>query len=266
MGFLTPEQIDGFWRTGFLVVEHLVPPGDLVRIRRLLTTLFARFHELRERHAVDLGDEGRHAGRPQIPEINWTLRLAPELQRTRTFAAARDVASELLASPAEYTGFDHAILKPPHNERATPWHQDEAYVGHGHLPITVHFWIPVQDVPIEMGCMQFIPGSHLGPVLPHHRREHRRGAHGLEAEGADTARVVACPLRAGGATAHLPRTLHQTGPNTTDEARLAWILEFGPAPRRARWRAWLGALRRTVRTSTATSPTARARRSSSSTS
>src|SRR5262249_14441909 len=197
---------------------------------------------LPERCAVDLGDEGRHAGAPQIPEINWTVRLTPELERTRTFAAACAVATELLAGPAEYTGFDHAILKPPHNDRATPWHQDDAYAGQRQPPITVHFWIPVHDVPIEMGCMQFIPGSHLGPILPHHRREHRQGAHGLEAEGADTAHVVACPLRAGGATAHLPRTLHQTGPNTTNEPRLAWILEFGPAPRRARWRAWLGAL------------------------
>ena len=41
---------------------------------------------------------------------------------------------------------------------------------------------------------------------------------------------------------HLPYTLHHTGPNMTDEPRLAWILEFGPARPRARWRAWLDAV------------------------
>jgi len=51
---------------------------------------------------------------------------------------------------------------------------------------------------------------------------------------------VACPLRAGDATVHLPHTLHQTGPNMTDDARVAWILEFGLARPCVPWRAWLG--------------------------
>jgi ectoine hydroxylase-related dioxygenase (phytanoyl-CoA dioxygenase family) len=44
----------------------------------------------------------------------------------------------------------------------------------------------------------------------------------------DSARAVACPLRAGDMTVHFPRTLHYTGPNLTAIPRLAWSLEFGP--------------------------------------
>jgi hypothetical protein len=242
MAFLAAGQIEAFWRTGFLAVEHLTSVDDLERIRRRLTALFGRFHALPGRHAFDLGDEGRHRGVQQIPEINWTIRLAPELKRTRTFAAAREVAAELLAGPVEHTGFDHAILKPPHNGRATPWHQDGAYAGPGSLATTVHFWIPLHDVSLEMGCMQFIPGSHLGPMLPHHRRDHRQSAHVMEVDGIDIQHAVVCPLSAGDATVHLPRTLHHTGPNQTDEPRLAWILEFGPARPRVRCRAWFDVL------------------------
>src|SRR5262245_64108462 len=125
---LTAGQIQSFWTTGFLVVERLTCRDDLRHIRRrlntLFATLFARFHELPGRHAFDLGDEGRHAGVQQIPEINWTTRLVSALKRTRTFRAARDLAAQLLAGPAGPTGYDHAILKPPQHPHATPRHQD----------------------------------------------------------------------------------------------------------------------------------------------
>jgi phytanoyl-CoA dioxygenase PhyH len=231
---LSAEQIEKFHRDGFLAIEGFTSPADLAGIRPLLLDLYARFHRLPLRHAVDLGDVARHAGRPQIAEINWTLELAPRLRRTTTFARCRAVAEQLLGGPVEHTGYDHAILKPPHNACATPWHQDQAYAGPGPLPVSVHFWIPMQEATVEMGCMQFIPGSHQGPLLPHQRRH---GAHAMEAVGVDPAAAVACPLPLGGATAHLPRTLHHTGPNRTSMPRLAWSLEFARRLReRPSWR------------------------------
>src|SRR5262249_61189283 len=103
MSPLAAEQIQAFWSTGFLVVEGLTCQNDLGRIHQRLNALFARFHELPGRHAFDLGDEGRHAGVQQIPEINWTTRLVPALKRTRTFRAARALAPAPLAGPAAPT-------------------------------------------------------------------------------------------------------------------------------------------------------------------
>src|SRR5262249_62170323 len=93
---LTAGQIQSFWTTGFLVVERLTCRDDLRHIRRRLNTLFARFHELPGRHAFDLGDEGRHAGIQQIPEINGTTRLIPALKRTATVRAALALAAKPL--------------------------------------------------------------------------------------------------------------------------------------------------------------------------
>lgn len=232
---LAPEQVERFRAAGFLVVPRFTTPEDVARIRALLLGLYARFERLPATQALDLGDEARPAARGQIPEINWTTRLVPELKRTLAFVRCGQLAEQLLGCAAAHTGYDHAIFKPPHNGRATPWHQDEAYtVDRGPFG-SLTFWIPLQDVTVEMGCMQFVPGSHLGPLRPHHRRGHRPGAHALEAEGVDPAPAVACPLPVGGATVHLPRTLHYTGPNQTPHPRLAWSVEFGPPPRR-RWK------------------------------
>lgn len=232
---LKPEEIAHFHGRGYLAIADFTWPADLAGIRQTLLALYARFDRLPRRHAVDLGDVAFHPGPPQIAEINWTLELAPALRRTRTFARCLSVAEQLLGCPVRPTGYDHAILKPPHNGRSTPWHQDQAYAGEGRPLVSVHLWIPLQAVTADMGCMQFIPGSHLGPLLPHHRPDGR--AHSMEAAGVDPALAVACPLPLGGATVHLARTLHHTGPNSSDEPRLAWSIEFAPwLRRRSAWR------------------------------
>lgn len=237
------DDVKRFHEQGFLAVERFTTAEDLERIKALLGELYRRFRELPPRHAVDLGDEAQPDGAPQIPEINWALELAPKLRTTLAFARCGAVAEQLLGCRAIHTGYDHAILKPPHNERATAWHQDQAYTEDRGPLSSVHFWIPMHDVTVEMGCMHFVPGSHLGPLVPHQRRGGR--AHAMEAETVDGALAVACPLPAGGATVHLPRTLHYSGPNRTDRPRLAWSLEFGP-PRTRWWRRYLGALSRSM--------------------
>ncbi len=235
---LSPAEIDRFHGEGFLGVPDFTSPVDVLRIRHILVDLYARFHRLPLRHIVDLGDVGRHTGPQQIAEINWTLQLAPELRQTRTFARCAAVAEQLLGCPVQPTGYDHAIMKPPQNACATPWHQDRAYAGEAGPLVSIHFWIPMHDVSIEMGCMQFIPGSHRGPLLPHRRKDPR--AHAMEAIGIDPSAAVACPLPLGGATVHLPRTLHHTGPNRTDAPRIAWSIELAPRLReRSPWRSLL---------------------------
>jgi ectoine hydroxylase-related dioxygenase (phytanoyl-CoA dioxygenase family) len=223
---VSPALVSAFHRDGFAVIQRVTTADDLARIARIMARLYRRYRSLaRERYAWDLGVAATGES-PEILEINQTIDLEPELKETQTFERCRALAEALLARPVEYR-FDHAIYKPPFNGRATAWHQDEAYTLDPTL-VTAHFWVPVQDVSVEMGCMQFIPGSHRERIRPHRRLERLRHAHALETCDVDVGRAVACPLRAGDVTVHFPRTLHYTGPNETGVPRLAWSLEFGP--------------------------------------
>ncbi len=213
-------------RDGFVVIERVTTREDVDRISRIMARLYRRYQGLRHlRYAWDLGP-GTPDGSPEILEINQTLELEPELETTLTFRRCHALAEALLGHAVQYR-FDHAIYKPAFNGRATAWHQDEAYTLDRAL-VTAHFWVPMQDVSVEMGCMQFIPGSHRERIRPHRRLERLRHAHALETTEVDATRAVACPLRAGDVTVHFPRTLHFTGPNLTAVPRLAWSLEFGP--------------------------------------
>jgi hypothetical protein len=235
---LAPEAVERFYAQGFLALDDATTADDLARVRRILLGLYDRFDPLPIGHAGDLGQVAHHPGPQQIAEINLTVWQAPKLKRTHTFARCEAIASQLLGTPARHTGFDQAILKPPRNACATPWPQNQAYAGDGGPLLSVHFWIPLQDVSVGMGCMQFIPGSHREPLVRHERKVPR--SHSMDAVGIDTAHAVACPLPLGGATVHLPRTLHFIGPNMTDTPRLAWGLEFAPGlPPRWPWRTLL---------------------------
>jgi hypothetical protein len=257
---VSSETISALHRDGFVVMERVTSPEDLDRISRIMARLYRRYRFLaRERYAWDLGVAGVDQP-PEILEINQTLELEPELASTLTFRRCRALAEVLLQQPVQYR-FDHAIYKPAFNGRATAWHQDEAYTLDPAL-VTAHFWVPMQDVSVEMGCMQFIPGSHRERIRRHHRLERLRHAHALETDDVDASRAVACPLRAGDVTVHFPRTLHYTGPNLTAIPRLAWSLEFGPrrglplrlvAKGRLMWRTAVRAGRGVARWGTATS-------------
>jgi ectoine hydroxylase-related dioxygenase (phytanoyl-CoA dioxygenase family) len=224
---LPPATIEQFQRDGFAVIERVTDLQDLARIAQIMARLYRRYPGLaRQRQAWELG-VGTSDRLPEILGINQTTELEPELETTLVFQRCRALAEVLLGRPVEHR-FDHAIYKPAFNGRATAWHQDEAYTLDPGL-VTAHFWIPMQDVTRDMGCMEFIPGSHRDRrIRPHHRLEHLRHAHALETEQVDASRAVACPIRAGDVTVHFARTLHYTGPNVTAVPRLAWSVEFGP--------------------------------------
>lgn len=227
---LSKAQIAAFHRRGFLALDAVASPDDVARIRELLDGLFARFDELPQDMALDLGDVKTHRGVQRTPQINMASRFEPRLLETQFVRNAATLAEQLMGGPVTLS-WDHAILKPPHNGRATPWHQDLAYPAHSSsqwdlIRFGCNFWMPLQEATVASGCMQFIPHSNLGNLRPHHPVGLDPKVHTLETDGVDAAHAVACPIPAGGCTIHAPKTLHYTGPNQTDEPRRTYILFF----------------------------------------
>ena len=118
---------------------------------------------------------------------------------------------------------------------ATPWHQDASYWGAEYdYPGMISIWVPLQDTPEEMGCMQFVPRSHASKeIWPHRHINDDPRIHGLELRPEELHRTrgaVACPLKAGGATIHGGYAMHYTSPNRADRPRRALILGGGLEP------------------------------------
>ena len=223
---VNPAEIAHYHRDGYLVVRQIAPPADRDEIEKLLMDLFRRHHELPGKIAYELGKNKHEAGAAVTPQIIAPSKLEPRLLHTQYFRNAAAISRQLLGEECYFKG-DHAIYKPPHNNKATAWHQDLAYYAPGATGHVVNFWMPLRDCPVETGCMWFVPHSHFGDLWPHHPVGHDPAMHTLETDGVDQGRAVACPLSAGDATLHTLKTLHYTGPNTSATPRLAYILAFG---------------------------------------
>jgi len=220
---LDTAEVARFREEGFLVVDPLTAPEELVALRPAYDRLFEE-GAVAANHRIELSGT-------DLPQVLDAERYAPELGETAAFRHASDVARQLLGPDAVPTGM-HAIRKPARSGAETPWHQDEAYWDPARDHFAISVWIPLQPVAEDNGCMQFQPTSGRLPVLDHRRVD--PATEGLVL--IDTSPVtepVVCPLPLGGATVHGNRTLHYTGPNRSEEPRRALIMSFA-SPSRAR--------------------------------
>ncbi|MDZ4718986.1 MAG: phytanoyl-CoA dioxygenase family protein [Roseiflexaceae bacterium] len=228
---LTQHQIDCYHRDGYLALDAITTQAEVAWLREIYDRLFA------QRAGRDVGDQFDLAGTDEegqeatLPQILGPSKYAPELKQGLFRANALAVARQLLGPEAQAHG-EHAILKPARIGAETPWHQDEAYWNPMLEYNSMSIWIPLQDVNLHNGCMQFVPGSNHQEIVPHHPINNDPRIHGLVADQAHTEGAVACPLPAGGATIHTNRTLHYTGPNHSDQPRRAYILIFGTQAKR----------------------------------
>jgi hypothetical protein len=229
---LSPARLRQFADNGFVVVPQLCGAGDMAEIRAILVKFFQRRVGRDEGQQFDMLGLDIDASAAVQPQIIKPSVFAPELLRTEYFRQLGRAARQLLGEDAQFS-FDHSILKPAYSAAATPWHQDEAHHTHEHLRYRqVSFWMPLQDTPVEAGCMRYIPGSDRGPLLPHHWLNDDSRVHAVECrtECVDESLAVAVPVAAGSCIAHDGRTLHSACPNVSALDRLTYIVAFTAPP------------------------------------
>jgi ectoine hydroxylase-related dioxygenase (phytanoyl-CoA dioxygenase family) len=219
----TTVQVEAFQRDGFAVFDEFLDAAAVDELRSMYDDILNG--EVAGLEELQLGIKTR-----QVMNINAYI---PWLMDSTVFKAAHEAAAELLQADEVRFGEDMLIYKPAGDPNQTPWHQDLAYTrkpaGTPNPRGQISFWIALDDVDVENGCMHFLPG--LDDVLLEHVLATEQGAPGgkfLEVKDVedqlDLSRAVACPIPAGGATAHNEGTPHYTPPNrSTTRIRRAYI-------------------------------------------
>ncbi len=224
---LDAAQIAAFKEQGYLAIDSIATPDEVERMRDAYDRLFDAQIGREKGDHFDLAGVDEEDRPAKLQQMLGPSLYAPEFNSFECRETALAAARQILGKSAEPQG-EHAIMKPAGFGAATPWHQDESYWDPKLEYHSLSVWVPLQEATLENGCMQFIPGSHQLGVLPHRPINNDRRIHGLEVETqVETARAVACPIPAGGATFHFSRTLHYAGENLTDKPRRAYIMVFG---------------------------------------
>ena len=229
---VTPSaaEVEFFRESGYLVVERITSDEEIAWMREVFEYIFSPEHAAHPAAPVDRTGT-RATGEPSLlsqaffPEMRF-----PELLHTQHWRNARRYAAALLGvDESELTSWGHMIRKPP-GGRGVLWHQDHAYWEPELDYKALGVWLPMHEVTVEMGAMQFVPGSHKRGLLPHVHADAPAENLLTVAKQPDPRELVACPLKLGGATFHHFETLHYTAPNATDHPRLAYPMEFQTRP------------------------------------
>ena len=227
----SPEEIAFFKENGFLVVERITTDEEIAWLRRIFEHIFDPAYAGKPGAPVDRSGimEAQVKGKLQqsfFPEVYF-----PEILETNFRRNARRYAAALLGQPEqELSCWGHMIKKAPGGPAAN-WHQDHAYWQPEFDYCALGVWLPMHDVSVEMGAMQFIPGSHRRGLLPHRQQDDpTQNVLIVDTDDIDFSKAVACPLKMGGCTFHHSETLHFTEPNQTDQPRLAFPMEFQLTP------------------------------------
>ena len=214
----TDEEVAFFRENGYLVVERITTDEEIDWLRPIFEAAF---------------DESNGKMAPQAKKASYQTMFPefryPELMHTTYLRNASTYARALLGVD-HTTSWGHMIRKPVVGSRLAPWHQDQAYWEPELDYHALGSWLPLHDVTVEMGAMQFIPGSHKHGVFEHVFYDDDIAHNLLVVPDAEVDKAVACPLKKGGCTFHDKNTLHFTEPNTTDQPRYAYPIEHEVAP------------------------------------
>ncbi len=237
---LQPEQIEFFRTRGYLAIDAITTAGELRWLREVYQEILDDRGTLR----LDFEDNPEGAAQGIITQIFSPERQCPKLLESAYLTNAQALAAALLGTEPEAAVFGGLMMiyKPAAGGRDVPWHQDEAYWEFAERCHSLSVWMPLDDVTVDSGCMQFVPGSHRLEVLRYRREPGPDPQPLLLDEPVDLSGAAACPLAPGGATFHHCRTLHHTAGNRSPRPRRAFTAIFhGPRTSRSEplLRSWL---------------------------
>ncbi len=206
---LTKEHIAYYRRNGFVRVRGIVSKAEA-------ETFAQEALRIREEWLAGRKGEKRSAVFDQIVNT-WPK---SEIMKQLVFHPTVTAVVKKLAGVPMRIWHDHILIKEPGKSVPTEFHQDQPYWPHAEGSNPISMWIALRDVPVERGCMTFIPGCHHRDELEMQNLRDNRSLISKAAEMEYLERVT-IPLQAGDCTFHHGRCPHMANANTSDESRVA---------------------------------------------
>lgn len=138
-------------------------------------------------------------------------------------------AIESLLGPNLMVWSCELFIKEPQSEKIVSWHQDLTYWGMGGSDLQASAWIAISDVTEASGCMRFVPGSHKQQLVPHTDTFSEKNllSRGQEiAVEVDESNAVLNLLKPGEMSIHHGRMFHASGPNISNNRRVAIVIRY----------------------------------------
>ena len=215
-GRLSKDQQDQYWRDGYLFPIDIMDRDEAARTRQVLE----------ETETVWL-DNGLPLPLNTYKRVNSNV-VMPLSARLAADPRILDVVEGILGPDILVYGAEY-FIKEPRTRQIVSMHQDLTYWGLGATSGMVTMWLALSPVTRASGCMDFVAGSHKNPILPHedtfdeNNLLSRGQAIKVDVPEADR---VPIELQPGQISLHHGLTIHGSGPNTSDDRRIGFVVRY----------------------------------------
>lgn len=227
---LTAAEVDAFHRDGWITLEGFLSEEELAPLEELYMRFLRREIEVPGRDYCDMtGNYDRPIEEYAILNVMLPRVYHPALAGNVYERRAAHVTQQLWGEPF-VLDYDQLVAKPPGRDDAVfHWHQDLGYWPITEDTRTATFWLALDDVREDNGCVCFVDGSHREPELREHRplQGDRGDNHTLVAEvdrERDSVRPAILPR--GSVSVHHERALHGSGGNTSERWRRGYVVAY----------------------------------------
>ena len=224
---LNADQVDFFWRNGWLVVEDLLAPDAVARLGERADQIArgetdAAPERVQAEKVVREGQARAASRELEIRKLYWLAGQDDVLQNHARHPAIVDVIADLLDSDDIKLYADQLFMKPAAIGAAQPWHQDSKSFIDIYPMDLVTAWAAIDDSTLENGCLEFVSGSHRWGLLSNEQMDEHRALIGSEpAYMPDPA-----PLRSGSVSFHHSLTWHASRANTSTARRRGYAVHY----------------------------------------
>ena len=209
------EAVTTYQENGFIKLEQVLPQPLLGYVRRVIGSAVLLRKESDRRLLAEKSQYEQSF--LQCGYLCWDFPAVREIVFAKRFAG---IARDLMDVDHVRLWHDQALFKEP-GGRVTDMHQDISYWPM-HTANSTTIWIALEDVPVEKGCLYFLPGTHKAGLEEYvdifknpHVPEKIRNSPQIE-----------IPLLAGDATLHSGLTFHGARQNQTDKMREAMTIIY----------------------------------------
>ena len=224
---LTDKQINDYFEQGYLLVENVITDAQLKTLQNITYDFIEASRNVTESNDIYDLDVGHTAENPKLTRIKLPHKQHAYFDEILRNSGVTEVLRNLLGDDATLLT-SKLNTKAPGGGAAVEWHQDWAFYPHTNDSLLA-FGLLLEDVDMENGPLQVVPGSHKGPILSHHNQGIFCGAIDPDDPDFEKDKIVSLTGKAGSMTVHHVRTLHGSAPNRSDRARLILFYEIAKA-------------------------------------
>ena len=232
---LTTEQINQFWRDGYLIAENAVTDSQLAALWQYLNGWVEESRQysapfgpptLDNRPRFDMGAE-HSQDNPALRRVNNPSDICDAYFDVMQHSAMTDMVTDLIGPNVK---FHHCKinLKLPGSKTEVGYHQDFLYTPHTNDDIVTALLL-LDDMTADNGCLTVVPGSHQGPLYSLFENDRFTGTIAADTVSALKPKEVPIYGKAGSVCLMHTRVVHGSAANRSQRSRGLYICVYTAA-------------------------------------